>query len=66
MGIREKRYPPYIMINPAAAAATGADGDTAAMPEMPPSSPDSSPAESWVASERVVPDEEAVEEFFEE
>jgi hypothetical protein len=76
VGIRQKRYPPYIMINPAAA---GVDGDTAAgMPEMPASSERESwadadttvvPEDTTVVRERrttVVPDKETVEEFFEE
>jgi hypothetical protein len=74
IGIQQKRYPPYIMINPAAAAAAGVDGadgftETAEMPEM----PASSEAESWAGADgvvadggRVVADEEVVEEFFPE
>jgi hypothetical protein len=78
VGIRQKRYPPYIMINPAAATA---DADAVAaqppateavigepveqtreMPEM----PTDSPARSWDHAEQVVPDEEVVEEYFQE
>jgi hypothetical protein len=67
-GIRQKRYPPYIMINPA--AVDGAtDNATVDMPEM----PTDSNAQSWAGSEAtvvteksVVPDAETVEEFFEE
>jgi hypothetical protein len=67
-GIRQKRYPPYIMINPA--AVDGAtDTATVDMPEM----PTDSVAQSWEGSEAtvvteksVVPDSETVEEFFEE
>jgi hypothetical protein len=60
LGIRQKRYPPYVMINPAAAAA-GADGDPATMPAM----PTSSDAQSWAGAQRV-PDQEIAEEFFRE
>jgi hypothetical protein len=77
VGIRQKRYPPYIMINPAAA---GVAGDTAAeTAEMPAGSERESWAnsdatvvpeqETTVVREReatVVPDKETVEEFFEE
>jgi hypothetical protein len=71
LGVREKRYPPYIMINPAAAGVAGstAEAATAQMPEM----PTDSEAESWsgadatvVGDRTVVPDKETVEEFFEE
>ncbi len=71
LGVREKRYPPYIMINPAAAGVAGstAEAATAQMPEM----PTDSEAESWsgadatvVRDRTVVPDKETVEEFFEE
>jgi hypothetical protein len=71
LGVREKRYPPYIMINPAAAGVAGstAEAATAQMPEM----PTDSEAESWsgadatvVRDRPVVPDKETVEEFFEE
>lgn len=66
LGVREKRYPPYIMINPAAAGVAGAtteEATTAAMPEM----PTNSDAESWTEAETtVVPDKETVEEFFQE
>ena len=71
VGVREKRYPPYIMINPAAAGVAGstAEAATAQMPEM----PTDSEAESWsgadatvVGDRTVVPDKETVEEFFEE
>jgi hypothetical protein len=77
-GIRQKRYPPYIMINPSAAGVAGRteeDAQTAEMPEM----PTDSDAESWSGAEvtvvpegvatrkgTVVPDKETVEEFFEE
>jgi hypothetical protein len=65
VGVRQKRYPPYIMINPAAAGVAGESVSeaTAQMPEM----PTSSAAESWADSETtVVPDKETVEEFFQE
>jgi hypothetical protein len=71
LGVREKRYPPYIMINPAAAGVAGStpEAATAQMPEM----PTDSEAESWsgadatvVRDPTVVPDKETVEEFFEE
>jgi membrane-bound ClpP family serine protease len=77
VGVREKRYPPYIMINPAAAGVAGstAEAATAQMPEM----PTDSDAESWSQADAtvlpdktvlpdrtVVPDKETVEEFFEE
>jgi hypothetical protein len=71
LGAQEKRYPPYIMINPAAAGVAGstAEAATAQMPEM----PTDSDAESWsgadatvVPDRTVVPDKETVEEFFEE
>jgi hypothetical protein len=77
LGVREKRYPPYIMINPAAAGVAGstAEAATAQMPEM----PTDSDAESWSGADTtvvpettvlrdrtVVPDKETVEEFFEE
>lgn len=74
LGVREKRYPPYIMINPAAAGLAGstAEAATADMPEMP-EMPTDSEAESWsgadttvVRDTAVVPDKETVEEFFEE
>jgi len=77
VGVREKRYPPYIMINPAAAGGTAEDA-TADMPVMPTDSDE----ESWseadatvvpervvperVVRDRVVPDKETVEEFFQE
>jgi hypothetical protein len=80
VGIRQKRYPPYIMINPAAAGMAGdTAAETAEMPEMPASSERESWAdadatvlpeeETTVTRERrttVVPDKETVEEFFEE
>lgn len=66
IGMRQKRYPPYIMINPAAAGVAGestAEATAAQMPEM----PTDSPAESWSDAETtVVPDKETVEEFFQE
>lgn len=66
LGMREKRYPPYIMINPAAAGVAGTtteEAATARMPEM----PTNSDAESWTEAETtVVPDKETVEEFFQE
>jgi hypothetical protein len=67
VGTREKRYPPYIMINPAAAGVAGTSTTetttTTEMPEMPTDSEE----ESWSgAEETVVPDKETVEEFFEE
>jgi hypothetical protein len=65
IGMRQKRYPPYIMINPAAAGVAGESEAeaTARMPEM----PTDSPAQSWSESETtVVPDKETVEEFFQE
>jgi hypothetical protein len=78
VGVRQKRYPPYIMINPAAVDGMGdapVGGGTAEMPEM----PTDSMAESWAGSDAtvvtesasgrsrtVVPDTETVEEFFEE
>ena len=65
LGVRQKRYPPYIMINPAAAGVAGAvpEDATAEMPEM----PTDSDAESWSnADATVVPDKETVEEFFQE
>jgi hypothetical protein len=61
MGVRSKRYPPYIMINPAAVAANAEEAEVA-MPEM----PTNSMTKSWETTERVVPDEETVEEYFEE
>jgi hypothetical protein len=60
MGIRSKRYPPYIMINPA--AVDSANDAAVVMPEM----PTNSTAKSWETTERVVPDEETVEEYFQE
>jgi hypothetical protein len=72
VGVRQKRYPPYIMINPAAAGVAGQTETDAAMAEMP-EMPTDSEAESWsdadatVVPERtVVPDKETVEEFFQE
>jgi hypothetical protein len=78
LGVREKRYPPYIMINPAAAGVAGTtteEATTARMPEM----PTDSDAESWadadttvvpektvISEKTVVPDKETVEEFFQE
>jgi hypothetical protein len=65
IGMRQKRYPPYIMINPAAAGVAGESEAkaTAQMPEM----PTDSPTQSWSESETtVVPDKETVEEFFQE
>jgi hypothetical protein len=64
-GVRQKRYPPYIMINPAAAgiAGTAPEDATSEMPEMPTDSDE----ESWSeADTTVVPDKETVEEFFQE
>lgn len=56
VAVREKRYPPYIMVNPAAA-------EQAEMPEMPTSDDE----ESWAGAETtVVPDKETIEEFFRE
>jgi Domain of unknown function (DUF6458) len=80
VGTRQKKYPPYIMINPAAAGVAGDTvAETAEMPEM----PASTERESWadadttivpeeetttVTRERrtVVPDKETVEELSEE
>jgi hypothetical protein len=82
VGIQQARTPSYIMINPAAADAGGAAGpvagtgtaetagpaDTARMPVT----PASDGARSWasgddvIAGEKVVPDEEVVEEYFQE
>jgi hypothetical protein len=81
IGVRQKRYPPYIMINPAAAGVAGATESSATdMPDMP-EMPTNSERESWARSETtvvpettvvrdrettVIPDKETVEEFFEE
>ena len=74
VSIRQKRYPPYIMINPKAVAAESAGAATTAtatMPEMPADHdtfaerPGSGVREK-VVEEEVVPDEEMVDEYFEE
>jgi hypothetical protein len=79
--VQQKRYPSYIALNPAATAAADAsidpdapaeyvdvvepevpvrraDAATAAMPEV--------PEEVWEGGERPVPDEQVVEEYFQE
>jgi hypothetical protein len=62
LAVRQKRYPPYIMVNPAAVP-TADGGEAADMPEM----PASSDAASWAGAETtVIPDKETVEEFFQE
>jgi len=74
MGIRQKRYPPYITINPAAAGIAGlgagdfadaaemADGaEIADAAEMPATSDTASPAQA-----SAVPAKETVEEFFQD
>jgi hypothetical protein len=70
VGVREKRYPPYIMINPAAAGVAGSTPEdaTSQMPVMPTDSDEESwsEADATVVPERVVPDKETVEEFFQE
>lgn len=72
VSIRQKRYPPYIMINPKAVAAQGAGGRTvpAAVPEMPADHDTlAEPRGKLVrepAAEEVVSDEEVVDEYFEE
>jgi hypothetical protein len=89
VGVRQRRNPSYIMIDPAAAEEPDVGGesapipgvavhaepkewvDTAAVPTtrtMPAANaaPVSGVARSWPDGERVVPDEETVEEFFEE
>ncbi|HEU5418090.1 MAG TPA: hypothetical protein VFV41_10400 [Streptosporangiaceae bacterium] len=72
VSIRQKRYPPYIMINPKAVAAQSAGGRTATatMPEMPADHDTLTGPRGKVvreaAVEEVVPDEEVVDEYFEE
>jgi ABC-type transport system involved in cytochrome bd biosynthesis fused ATPase/permease subunit len=73
VSIRQKRYPPYIMINPKAVAAesAGAGGTaTATMPEMPADHDTFAEPRGGVVREEVVeevvPDEELVDEYFEE
>jgi len=77
VGIRQKRYPPYIMINPAAAGVAGSTEEEVEETEMP-EMPTNSDAESWsdadstliqgktIRGGTVVPDKETVEEFFQE
>jgi len=61
VGVREKRYPPYIMINPAAAGVAGSapEDATADMPVMPTDSDEESwsEADATVVPERVVPEQ---------
>jgi Domain of unknown function (DUF6458) len=73
VSVRQKRYPPYIMINPKAVAAesAGAAGPvTATMPEMPADHDTFADPRGGVVREEVVeevvPDEELVDEYFEE
>jgi ABC-type transport system involved in cytochrome bd biosynthesis fused ATPase/permease subunit len=72
VSVRQKRYPPYIMINPKAVAAesAGAAGSvTATMPEMPADHETFADPRGDVVREEVVevvPDEELVDEYFEE
>lgn len=70
LGIRQKRYPPYVMVNPAAAPSAAAEDEFA--PDMP-VMPTNSDAESWAGAETtIIPgagatqtaDKETVEEFF--
>lgn len=73
VSIRQKRYPPYIMINPRAVAAespVAARTATSAMPEMPAdhdtiTEPSANTVREEVVEE-VVPDEELVDEYFED
>jgi hypothetical protein len=63
-GIQPERDPRYIMISPAAAGVAGAAGDVSpGMPEMPASSDAASRAEAGATA---VPDQETVEEFFQD
>ena len=74
VSIRQKRYPPYIMINPKAVAAESAGAArtaTATMPEMPAdhdtfAGPPRGTAVREEVVEEVMPDEEMVDEYFEE
>jgi hypothetical protein len=72
VSIRQKRYPPYIMINPKAVAAEGAGASaaTATMPEMPADHDTFAAPRGDVVREEiveeVVPDEESVDEYFRE
>jgi ABC-type transport system involved in cytochrome bd biosynthesis fused ATPase/permease subunit len=72
VSIRQKRYPPYIMINPNAVAAEGARASTATatMPEMPADHDTFADQRENVVREEiveeVVPDEETVDEYFRE
>jgi hypothetical protein len=60
VGVREKRYPPYIMINPAAAGVAGSTPEdaTADMPVMPTDSDE----ESWSEADATVVPEHVVRE----
>ena len=62
VGIRQRRNPSYIMINPAAAAEPSAGGETAPIP----GAPGYAEPKDYVDSARVVPDEDVVEEYFPE
>jgi hypothetical protein len=62
VGMRQRRNPPYIMINPAAAAEPSVGGETAPIPGV----PGYAEPQDYVDSARVVPDEEVVEEYFPE
>ena len=73
VSIRQKRYPPYIMINPQAVAAESpgaARTATATMPEMPADHDTFNEPRGNVVREEVVdevvPDEELVDEYFED
>jgi hypothetical protein len=60
VGVREKRYPPYIMINPAAAGVAGSTPEDATtdMPVMPTDSDE----ESWSEADATVVPEHVVRE----
>jgi hypothetical protein len=62
MAIRQKRYPPYIVMNPAAMEAGGSGQSVA---------PPSDDTETWVETDEAVPadavpEEETVDEYFQE
>jgi hypothetical protein len=62
VGVRQAGNPPYIMINPAAAAEPPVGGESAPIPGV----PAHAEPKDYVDTTQVVPDEETVEEYFQE